>query len=162
MLLPTVMLSSALVAGVSSIATAQREKTFIPPAPATEMTSASLIPQPTGIRADTLRVVSGKVLDNDCQPLLAASIRIKNTKYATITDANGNFHLNIPDYLPVKDIVLEFAYVGFERQELMLSHVSDPLTMKIEMELNQQILGELNVVVIRKPNLWQRIKRLFR
>lgn len=162
MLLPMVMISSALVAGVSPMATAQPEKTFTPPVPVTEMANAALIPQPAGIRADTLLVVSGKVLDNDCRPLPAATIRIKNTRYATITDANGNFHLNIPDYFAVKDIVLEFASVGFERRELMLSHVADLQTMKIEMELNQQVLGELNVVVIRKPTLWQKIKRLFK
>src|SRR5688500_16609939 len=97
MLFPMVMISSALVAGVSPMATAQPEKAFTRPLPVIEMAGIALIPQPTGIRADTLRVVLGKVLDNDCRPLLSATIRIKNTGYATITDTNGNFHLNIPD-----------------------------------------------------------------
>ncbi|MFN0254833.1 mucoidy inhibitor MuiA family protein [Pedobacter ureilyticus] len=66
----------------------------------------------------TSNVVKGKVvgaIDNSALP--GVSIRVKNSSIATVTDADGNYSIQ----LPVGSSTLEFNAVGFERQELVAS-----------------------------------------
>ncbi len=45
-------------------------------------------------QADAIR---GKVLDDKGEPIAGATIRVKNTAKGTVTDANGNFKLNVDE-----------------------------------------------------------------
>jgi hypothetical protein len=68
-----------------------------------------------------IRTVKGKVADEtDRSGLPGVSIRIKNTSIATITDANGNFTLQ----LPVGTNLLTFSYIGYETKEIPVENAN--------------------------------------
>lgn len=52
--------------------------------------------------------VSGRIVDNDGEPLIGAQVSVVGTKKGAITDADGNF--NIPDASP--DDVITVSYIG--------------------------------------------------
>jgi len=56
--------------------------------------------------------ISGKVTDEDGNPLAGASVKVKGTKNGTTTDANGFFVLKGVD----DNAVLEISFIGFEMQ----------------------------------------------
>lgn len=58
--------------------------------------------------------VSGKVVAETGEPLTGVSITLKGTQTGTITDANGNYSLTIPDGRGA----LVFSYVGYTQQEV--------------------------------------------
>ncbi|MDR2233513.1 MAG: TonB-dependent receptor [Tannerella sp.] len=58
--------------------------------------------------------VTGAVTDNQGEPLPGVSISIRGTTQGTVTDANGAYSLNVPN----SDAVLEFTYVGFNKQDI--------------------------------------------
>ncbi len=58
--------------------------------------------------------LNGKVVDDNNEPLIGASILIKGTTQGTVTDIDGTFKLRITDLCA--DLVI--SYTGFETQEL--------------------------------------------
>lgn len=68
-----------------------------------------------GTGANTMiRSVKGRVISaEDNLPLHGAAVRVKSTSVATVTDANGNFSLQIP----LGANTLEFSYIGFDMKE---------------------------------------------
>ncbi|RYG03863.1 MAG: mucoidy inhibitor MuiA family protein, partial [Chitinophagaceae bacterium] len=63
-------------------------------------------------------VVKGKVVSaGDNSALPGASVRVKNSSIATVTDLDGNYSIQ----MPAGSNTLEFNYIGFERQELTAS-----------------------------------------
>lgn len=60
--------------------------------------------------------ISGQVLTVTGEPLPDVSIAVKNTANATITDANGNFTLNVP-----ASAILTISHVGYTMQEISVS-----------------------------------------
>ncbi|NWJ49810.1 MAG: TonB-dependent receptor [Bacteroidetes bacterium] len=61
--------------------------------------------------------VSGKVTDQNGQPLVGVTISIKGTLHAVITDSNGNFNIELTN----KNSILVFSYIGFLTQEHKLT-----------------------------------------
>ena len=64
-------------------------------------------------------LVSGRVTDSDLQPLQGTSIILKGTNTGTITDANGNFQIVIPD----TENSLVISFVGYKTAEVPLSGI---------------------------------------
>lgn len=60
------------------------------------------------------RRITGRVLSDTGEPLPGVSVVIKGTTTGTLTDANGNFAVNVPD----EKTILVFSYIGFLSQEL--------------------------------------------
>ena len=58
--------------------------------------------------------VKGYVLDEQKEPLIGANIAVQGTSTGTITDVNGNFHLNVPEGTSV----LVVSYTGYVSQEV--------------------------------------------
>lgn len=55
--------------------------------------------------------LTGKVIDaDDGYPLIGVAVMVSGTKYGTVTDADGNFELNIPD----KQSEIVFSYIGYD------------------------------------------------
>lgn len=68
--------------------------------------------------ASAIRLVKGKVVGaNDNLAIAGVSIRVKNTSVAAVTDANGNFTLQIP----LGGNVLVFSCIGFQSQEQIIT-----------------------------------------
>ena len=60
--------------------------------------------------AETL---GGVVTDaTDSQPIIGAAVSVVGTKYATVTDIDGNFELNAPE-----GAQLQVSYVGYKNEE---------------------------------------------
>ncbi|WP_229204290.1 SusC/RagA family TonB-linked outer membrane protein [Dyadobacter alkalitolerans] len=57
-----------------------------------------------------INTVSGRVTDEQQQPLVGVSIKVKDTTLGTITDIDGNYQLNMPDNIQG---VLIFSFIGY-------------------------------------------------
>lgn len=67
--------------------------------------------------AQTAGTVSGKILDSEMynEPLLMATVTIKNTDWTTQTNFNGNFEITD---IPSGAYVLEISFLGYENVAL--------------------------------------------
>ncbi|KQC02730.1 mucoidy inhibitor MuiA family protein [Pedobacter sp. Hv1] len=85
-----------------------------------------------------IRSVKGRVVDTDANQVLpGVSVRVKNTSVGTVTDASGNFSLQIP----VGANVLVFSYIGFDTQEQLINANQ----FNIRLRPSQQMLQEVVV-----------------
>ncbi len=83
--------------------------------------------------------VSGQILNESGQPLVGATVRLKGTHNATVSDGNGNFTLhNIPT-----EAVLEIVYTGYKKQDIALAGRTQIQTI---LSLDNQSLNEVVVV----------------
>src|SRR5512139_2761871 len=64
----------------------------------------------------TAQLVTGTVLDNQNQPVYGATVSVKGTSKATITNAQGKFSINAGT-----NDVLIFTYVGLAAREVSLN-----------------------------------------
>lgn len=84
------------------------------------------------------RQVTGKVTADNGLPLADVSVVVKGTNTGTVTDANGNFSLNVPE----QGATLIFTIVGYGEKEVVVSN-----QRSITVSLSQQN-RELNEVVV--------------
>ncbi len=66
------------------------------------------------------RDISGKIVDENGQPLPGVSVLIKGTATGTVTDIDGNFRLSVPDEAEI----LLFSFVGYQTQEIAIGNQS--------------------------------------
>lgn len=85
------------------------------------------------------RKVTGKVLDENGEPIIGASIKVNGTNLGTITDFDGNFTLN--DVPSGKTITV--SYIGYQNQTIEPKGNS-PLTIKLAEDT--KLLDEVVVV----------------
>lgn len=74
------------------------------------------IPLPDGFKADLNLTINikGKIIDENRNPLAAATVKVKDTKLATISDANGEFLMsNVSD-----KAVLQISFIGYITKEI--------------------------------------------
>jgi len=60
------------------------------------------------------KMVSGKITDQNNQPVAGATVTVKGTTVATQTNAAGAFSLPVPN----SNVVLVFSSVGYEPKEM--------------------------------------------
>lgn len=104
------------------------------------------------------RKISGKVADEGGNTLPGASVSIKNTKVATITDADGNFTLNIPSTAQT----LTFSYLGMEEQQVV---IGSKATFNVVLKPKSNTLSDVVVVgygTVKKTDLTGSISRIDR
>ena len=81
--------------------------------------------------------IKGTIVDSKTgEPIIGASVKVKGTKHATITDVDGNFELNAPEGAP-----LLVSYVGYKNEEFEARN-----GMKIEIHEDSESLEEIVVV----------------
>ena len=84
--------------------------------------------------------VSGKITNQaNGEPLTGATVTVKGTKNATITDATGNFHIQVPR----AGSVLVVSYTGMTEQEVTVTAATTTLAVQLEPRANS-----LNEVVV--------------
>jgi TonB-linked SusC/RagA family outer membrane protein len=84
--------------------------------------------------------ISGKVTSSqDNSPLPAVSIRIKGTTAGTLTDANGNYTIQLSD----ANNVLVFSYTGFTTQEVSAAGKS---VINVQLKESSSALSEVVVI----------------
>ncbi|MFB9295995.1 TonB-dependent receptor [Persicitalea jodogahamensis] len=84
-------------------------------------------------------VVRGKVTDERGGALPGVSILIKGTQQGMLTDASGNFSIEVPD----ENAVLVFSFVGFITQEVPVANKS---VLNVSMKVDEKALEEVVVV----------------
>ena len=82
--------------------------------------------------------VIGKILDNNGEPVIGGTVRVKGTTTGTITDFNGNFTLDAKI-----DDILEISYIGYTTKNIKVGN-QDMLTVNLEEDT--QKLDEVVVV----------------
>lgn len=81
--------------------------------------------------------IKGTIVDSKTgEPVIGASVKVKGTKLAAVTDQNGEFELNTH-----ANATLQISYVGFKETEVKASN-----GMKISLEEDTESLEEVVVV----------------
>lgn len=75
--------------------------------------------------------VAGTVVDENGEPVIGASIRIKGTQSGTQTDIDGKYVLDVP-----ADAVLIVSYIGYKTQEVAVNGATT-LDIKLQPEAHQ-------------------------
>lgn len=83
--------------------------------------------------------VKGKVTDEKGEPLPGVSVLVKGTQQGLITDANGDFNLEVRD----ENAVLVFSFVGYLSQEIT---VGNRTWIEISLQVDEKTLEEIVVV----------------
>ncbi|WP_410055262.1 TonB-dependent receptor [Parabacteroides johnsonii] len=93
------------------------------------------------------RIVQGRVVDENGEPIIGANIIEKGTTNGVITDMNGNFSMEVN-----RGAVLQISYIGYETIEVS----SNQNLSKIQLREDNQVIDEVVVVgygIQKKVNL---------
>ena len=89
-------------------------------------------------QSQTLKV-SGQVVDQEGEPLIGATVKVKGTGTGVATDFDGNFQLDVP-----ANATLVVSYVGYKDREVAVG--GRAILGKIELESDNQTLEQVVVV----------------
>lgn len=92
-------------------------------------------PQPENI---TVQQITGKVSDSTGQPLVGVTIRVQGSTAGAVTDAEGNFTLDVPD-----NAVLEVSYIGYDTKVV---NVGSQTNLNIVLTASATSLSQVVVV----------------
>lgn len=99
--------------------------------------------------ANKQQAVSGQVVDEMGEPLPGVSVRLKNTKTGTLTDANGKYTLRLSD----TEGVLIFSYLGFNSlEEAIGARAIINVTMRGEMRQMDEVVA-VGYGTVKRANL---------
>lgn len=84
-------------------------------------------------------VITGTVLDENNQPLPAATIMVKGDVSGTLSDVDGKFKI----YVPKETKILVISYTGYEKQEVL---INDRAVIDVKMVPSTKSLDEVVVV----------------
>jgi TonB-linked SusC/RagA family outer membrane protein len=84
------------------------------------------------------RKITGKITDENGNPLIGVTVKVVGSNQATTTDAEGNFSLELSD-----DAQLQFSYVGYNTQTVS---TAGKTTINLVMTANINSLSDVVVV----------------
>ena len=85
-------------------------------------------------------VVTGQVLDENGEPLIGATVRVKGANVGTATDIDGRYSIKVP-----RDAILIVSCVGYKSREMRVDGTD--LTSSLEPDQNYE-LGEVVVTAL--------------
>lgn len=101
--------------------------------------NANDLPDPTD-EFSQQRQVSGKITDsNTGEPLIGATVMVKGTTVGALTDASGEYSINVPD----GSATLVVSFIGYSSMEIPISGRTT-----IDVNLDTELTGLEEVVVI--------------
>ena len=74
--------------------------------------TACPVPAMASVTQPTIKV-SGQFVDQDGQPLIGATVKVKGAKGGSVTDFDGNFQIDAP-----ANATLVVSYVGYKDREI--------------------------------------------
>ncbi len=92
--------------------------------------------------------ITGTVTDENGETVIGAGVAEKGTSNGVITDANGNFSLNVSE-----NAIIQISYIGYLTQEIP---VGNKTNIEVLLRENTQVLDEVVIVgygVQKKSNL---------
>jgi TonB-linked SusC/RagA family outer membrane protein len=102
------------------------------------------------------KVVTGKVTDEDQNPLAGVSVLVKGTTIGTLTNADGTFTLSVPENART----LSFSFVGMKSSDL---EIGDKTTINAVMSIDVGLLEEVIVIgygTVKKKDLTGAVTRI--
>jgi len=91
------------------------------------------------------RKLTGTVTDMQKEALIGASVYVKNTSNGTLSEASGQFSLDIPQ----EGAVIVISFIGYDTEEIS---VTTQTTLDVILLQNFNIIMQLNVVGTRNSN----------
>jgi TonB-linked SusC/RagA family outer membrane protein len=85
--------------------------------------------------------IRGKVTDKNNEPLIGVTVMLKGSSTGAITDADGNFNINVPD----EQSVLRVSFLGYVPQDI---RVGNRRSFTIELIEKAQELNEVVVTAL--------------
>lgn len=83
------------------------------------------------------RIVSGRILNADNEPLPGVNILLKGSTQGTTSDVDGRYSLQVPD----ENAVLVFSFIGYETQETQVgTRTSIDVTMLEDMKTLEEVV----------------------
>ena len=83
------------------------------------------------------RKITGKVIDEDGNPLPGVAVLIEGTTIGVATDMDGKYDLTCPE---MKDIVLKFSYIGMKPKSVV---VGNKTVVDVTLESDSQEMDEV-------------------
>ena len=96
------------------------------------------LPTMASVTQQTVKV-TGQVVDQDGEPLIGATVKVKGAQMGAVTDFDGNFQLNAPS-----NATLVLSYVGYKDLEVQVKGRASLGVVK--MESDSQMLEQVVVV----------------
>lgn len=88
--------------------------------------------------AIAVRMITGKVTDENGQDLPGVTVNVQGSSTSTVTDGEGNYRLTVP----AQDAKLAFNYIGFDSKEVPLPSGTE---LNVTLEENIATLSEVVV-----------------
>ncbi|WP_255490558.1 TonB-dependent receptor [Dysgonomonas sp. 511] len=88
--------------------------------------------------SDRKKTVTGRIIDENGEPLIGVSVRVKGVNIGTVTDLDGNYQIEVPE-----KSVLVVSYIGSVTQEINVANKSS-----VNITLQEDTHGLEEVVVI--------------
>lgn len=93
---------------------------------------------PLGLQAQTIKVEGRVISAQDQEPLIGASVKVKDAPQGTITDFNGFYSIEVE-----ANNILQFSYVGYQTTE---EPVRNRTTINISLSEQDNIFDEIVVM----------------
>ena len=91
------------------------------------------------LQQESVITISGTIVDSENIPLPGVTIRIKDTSQGTITGLDGRYTIDVPG----KTTVLQFSFIGFVNQEIIVGE-----SRMINISMREELMNLEEVVVI--------------
>ncbi|MDG5800045.1 TonB-dependent receptor [Marinilabiliaceae bacterium ANBcel2] len=89
------------------------------------------------------QTVKGIIIDKSTsEPLPGANVAISDTGEGTISDSEGAFKLNLPEW---QNVTLHISFIGYQSKEINLTKENGDHILEIKLESDQQTLGEVTI-----------------
>lgn len=88
----------------------------------------------------TKKEITGKVVDENNQPLPGVSVKVKGTNIGAVTDAGGNFKLD-----PGSNTILVFTFISYAQQEV---NIAGKTTVSVKLLPDTKNLKEVVVTAL--------------
>ncbi len=102
-----------------------------------EIFNKQVVIKPVSVEKNTAVTITGRILDENGDPLPGSTVLIKNTHKGTTADKNGKYVLRVP-----ANSVLIFSFVGFQTQEVL---VGEQTEINVTMKENVTELNEVTI-----------------
>lgn len=83
------------------------------------------------------KAVTGRVIDEDGQPVVSANVRVTGTQIATFTDENGNFTLK---NVPANAKTLSVTYIGMETTTISIAGAANIVMKLLDNALEEAVV----------------------
>lgn len=93
------------------------------------------------------RTISGKVIDQNGDPLFGVNVLVQGTTNGTVTDENGAYSVQVT----AENKILVFSYTGFTSQEIAITNASMlDVTMQEGIQLGEMVVTALGITREKK------------